>query len=76
MPPALSGNAYLNWEHIASHTTALTTLAITVDIDDVTAIPTTPQLLSILASNPRLQDVTLTRPRAVSEARSAHQFRR
>lgn len=61
------GTHISNWEHIASHTTALTTLEITVDIDDVAAIPTTSQLLSLLASNPHLQDVTLTRLRADPE---------
>ena len=61
------GTHISNWDHIASHTMSLMTLEITVDIDDVTAIPTTLQLLSILALNPRLQDVTLTRLRAFPE---------
>ena len=48
-----------SWEHLGLHTTALTTLSIT--IKDKTSIPNTAQLLLILTSNPRLQHLTLSR---------------
>ena len=47
-----------SWEDFGSRTTALTTLSLT--IDDISPVPTTPQLLSILALNPRLQTLTLS----------------
>jgi len=47
-----------SWEDLGSRTTALTTLSLT--IKDISPVPTTPQLLSILASNPRLQSLTLS----------------
>jgi hypothetical protein len=51
------GTKISSWEHPGLHTTTLTTLYLT--IEDTSPIPTTSQLLSILASNPRLQDLTL-----------------
>ena len=47
-----------SWEYLSLHTMAITTLHIA--IDDFSPGPTTHQLLSILASNPRLQDLTLS----------------
>ena len=44
-------------EDLGSCITALTTLSL--KIKTVSSVPTTPQLLSILASNPRLQSLTL-----------------
>jgi len=46
-----------SWELLGLHTTALTTLSLR--IDNTERVPTTPQLLSILTSNPRLQHLTL-----------------
>ena len=46
-------------EDLGSCTTALTTLSLTTK--DISCVPTTPQLLSILASNPRLQSLTLSK---------------
>ena len=47
-----------SWEYLGLHTTALTTLHLTIEY--IPHGPTTRQLLSILASNPRLQDLTLS----------------
>ena len=47
-----------SWEHFRLHTTSLTTLYLT--IGDTSSTPTTPQLLSILVSNPLLQDLALS----------------
>jgi len=46
-----------SWECLGSHTTALTTLHL--EIEETSRDPTTSQMLSILASNPRLQNLTL-----------------
>ena len=54
-----TGVTISSWEDIGLHTTALTTLSLT--IKDISHVLTTPQLLSILASNPRLQSLTLSR---------------
>ena len=48
-----------SWEPLGLHTTALTTLIIT--IGDKKSNPTTTQLLSVLSSNPRLRSLTLSR---------------
>jgi len=53
----LSGVKMSSWELLGLHVTALTTLYIA--IGGVGHVPTTPQLLSILTSNPRLQNITL-----------------
>ena len=45
------------WDHLRLHTTALTTLSLT--IRHPLPLPTASQLLAILASNPRLRDVDL-----------------
>jgi hypothetical protein len=47
-----------SWKDLGSNITTLTTLFIIVDHE--TGVPTTTQLLSILASNPRLRDLTLS----------------
>jgi len=47
-----------SWEHLSLHTTALTTLHLT--IEDLSYGPTTRQVLSILSSNPHLQDLALS----------------
>ena len=44
-----------SWDHLASRTSVLTTLVL--DFSSRIPIPSTPQLLSILASNPALQKV-------------------
>ena len=54
-----TGAQFSAWENLASHTTALTTLVLTIDTVG-SCTPTTTQLLSILASNPRLQSLTLS----------------
>jgi hypothetical protein len=48
-----------SWQDLGLRTTALTTLSL--KLNSVSHVPTTPQLLSILASNPRLQSITLSR---------------
>ena len=54
-----TGDQFSAWGHLALHTAALTTLALTIGTADSCA-PTTTQLLSILASNPRLQSLKLS----------------
>ena len=54
-----TGVGISSWEDIALRTTALTTLTLT--IDDAPHVLTTPQLLLILASNPRLRNLTLSK---------------
>ena len=54
-----TGVAISSWEDLGLHTTALTTLSLTNK--DISRIPTTHQLLTILASNPRLQILTLSK---------------
>jgi hypothetical protein len=55
----LSGRAKISsWKHFRLRTTALTTLSLTIRGSSPT--PTTSQLLSILASNPRLRSLTLS----------------
>jgi hypothetical protein len=51
------GTKISSWEYLGLHTTALTTLCIVIE----DATPTTSQLLSILASNPRLQSLSLSK---------------
>jgi len=53
------GITFSSWEYLGPHTTALTTLHLA--IEETSHNPSTSQLLSILASNPRLQDVTLSK---------------
>lgn len=57
----LSMGVQLSWDHLALHTTALTTLILTIGGME-SRIPTTTQLLSVLASNPRLQTLKLSNP--------------
>ena len=52
-----TGVTVSSWEGLGLHITALTTLSLTVK--DMIRIPTTHRLLSILASNPRLQSLSL-----------------
>ena len=47
------------WEHLGQHTTALTNLSIS--LNNKASSPTMTQLLSILASNPRLQILALSK---------------
>jgi hypothetical protein len=54
-----TGSQFSSWEHIALHTTALTTLVLKIEAFG-SRIPTTTQILSILASNPRLQTLRLS----------------
>ncbi|KAF9653313.1 hypothetical protein BDM02DRAFT_3107899 [Thelephora ganbajun] len=58
----LAGCIISSWDHLTPRTTLLTTLELF--FDDVSPYPTMPQLLSILASNPHLQKLTLN-PRAI-----------
>ena len=53
----LLGCTLSSWEHLALQTTLLTTLQLF--FDDTSPTPTIPQLLSILASNPRLKKLEL-----------------
>jgi hypothetical protein len=55
----LEGTKISSWEHLGLHITALTTLYLA--IEDTSPTPTTSQLLSILASNPRLQNLSLSK---------------
>jgi hypothetical protein len=52
------GTEISSWEHLRLHTTALTTLYLTVG--SIFPTLTTSQLLSTLVSNPRLQSLTLS----------------
>jgi hypothetical protein len=52
------GTKISSWEHLGLHTTALTTLHL--PIGRASPTPTMSQLLSILASNPRLRSLTLS----------------
>ena len=65
----LIGCTVSSWEHFALQTTLLTTLQLF--FDDTSPTPTMPQLLSILASNPRLQKLTLN-PRAIPDDHGNH----
>ena len=53
-----TGVTISSWEDFGLHTTGLTSLSLT--IKEPSLAPTTPQLLSILTLNPRLQSLTLT----------------
>jgi len=53
-----NGVTVSRWEDLGLHTTALITLSLTNT--DISHIPTTHQLLAILTSNPRLQNLTLS----------------
>jgi len=53
------GIKFSSWECLGPHTTALTTLHLA--IEETSRDPTTSQLLSIFASNPRLQDLALSK---------------
>lgn len=53
----LTGCTISSWDHLMSQTALLTTLELF--FDDVPPRPTMPQLLSILTSNPHLQNLTL-----------------
>ena len=57
----LSGNfRILSWDCLKSTTTALTSLSLDLsDIDPSSAVPTTSQILSLLASNPNIRFLTL-----------------
>ena len=48
-----------SWDHLASRTTFLTTLSITIRPSPLSITPTASQLFSILISNPNLQRLTL-----------------
>ena len=54
-----SGITFSSWECLGLHTTALTTLHLA--IEESSHQTTTSQVLFILASNPRLQDLTLSK---------------
>ena len=54
----LVGCTIPSWDHLTSQTTLLATLKLFCD--NASPTPTTPQLLSILASNPHLQNLELT----------------
>ena len=62
-----TGTEISSWEHVGLHTTALTTLSLTLDPRGMVTVPTTAELLSIFASNPNLQNVTITRLRALRD---------
>jgi hypothetical protein len=55
-----TGVTISSWQDFGSRTTALTTLSLTLNSVS-SRVPTTPQLLSILTSNPRLQSLTLSK---------------
>jgi len=60
----LSGDFRISsWDHLKSITTTLTNLSLHFyDIDPSSAVPTTSQILSLLASNPNLWSLTLNIP--------------
>ena len=62
-----------SWDYLASRTSVLTTLAL--DLILPTPAPTTPQLLSILASNPTLQKVVLIRRAVPDDGGGSSSFR-
>ena len=53
-----AGVTISSWNEVGLHTTALTTLSLA--FGNASRVPTIPQLLSILASNPRLQSLSLS----------------
>jgi len=57
----LSGSFEIStWDHLISHTMALTNLSLRfVDVTSPSTIPTTSQILSLLASNPNIRSLTL-----------------
>ena len=54
----LEGSRIASWDLLMSRTSVLTTLSLC--LDDSSPTPTTPQLLSILASNPTLRKLSLS----------------
>jgi len=54
-----TGVTISSWEDLGLHTTALTTLSLANG--NISPIPTTHQLLTIFVSNPRLQNLTLSK---------------
>ena len=48
------------WDRLVPHTTLLTTLSLAIGGESPAAPPTTSQLLSILVSNPNLQELVMT----------------
>ena len=57
-----AGIGISTWAHLESHMTALTTLSLTIGNPGTFPTPTISQLLSIFASNPRLQRLSLSIP--------------
>jgi hypothetical protein len=55
-----SGTHVTDWPTIANHTMALTTLALTLENDDVPSLPSIPELLCLLGRNPHLCNVTIS----------------
>ena len=49
------------WDRLVPHTTILTTLSLNIGEPSLASPPITSQLLSILASNPNLQELSMTR---------------
>ena len=54
------GTKVIDWGRVAMSTTALTTLALTFDDHGIPTFPTIAELVSLLASNPTLRDVSFT----------------
>ena len=57
-----------SWDHLASQTTLLTTLSLQIYRSPLSLTPTTSQLFSIFASNPNLQQLTLSEMALPSDA--------
>ena len=55
------------WTHLESHTAALTTLSLTIEEPVASCIPIVSQLPPIFASNPRLQQLSISMPRMFKE---------
>ena len=66
-----TGSHVTDWERVGQLTTALTTLALTFENYGIPTLPTIAQLLSLLASNPGLQDISLYRLRTSHTAFSS-----
>jgi hypothetical protein len=57
----LDGNLRVSWDSLVPHTTLLTTLSLNISGSLLAPPPTTSQFLSILVSNPNLQELLVAR---------------
>ena len=64
-----------SWDHIGARTGALTDLSLSFEIDHQQPPPTTPQLFSLLTSNPALQTLKLSDPAVPTDDYKLSSFR-